>query len=53
MLKFKKVIFSGLIFLVGLLLSLAGLSLISLSQNLILYSGVGLIGIALLLYFFI
>jgi len=52
MLKIKKLFFVGVIGIGGLLLTLAGLSLISLSQSLILYSGIGLLVVAVLLYFF-
>ena len=49
--KFKKLIFTILVGLVGFLLTLTGLSLIQLSQNLILYSGIVLLILAGLLYF--
>lgn len=53
MAKAKKFFFSGLIALVGLLLVLAGVNLIELSETLVLYTGIGALVIAVLLYFFI
>lgn len=52
MAKIKKTIFVGLTGIVGLLLTLAGLSLIQISPSLILYTGVGLLILALAVYFF-
>lgn len=49
----KKLIFSILIGVGGFLLTLAGLNLIQLSQNLILYSGILFLVISILLYFLI
>ncbi|MBI4037046.1 hypothetical protein HY385_01340 [Candidatus Daviesbacteria bacterium] len=51
MLKFKKVILVGLTGIAGLLLTLAGLNLIQLSDSLILYSGLSLLILAILMYF--
>ena len=48
----KKIFFVGLIGIGGLLLTLAGFDLIQLSQSLILYSGISLLIVAGLLYFF-
>lgn len=53
MTKAKKLFFSILVSLVGLLLVLAGFNLIELSQTLVLYTGIGAFVIAVLLYFFI
>ena len=50
--QIKKLFFVGIIGIGGLLLTLAGLNLIQLSENLTLYSGLALLGIAGLLYFF-
>lgn len=50
--KFKKLIFVTLTAIGGLLLTLAGVSLINLSQNLILYAGILLIILAGFSYFF-
>ena len=50
MAKAKKFFFSILIALVGLLLVLAGLDLIELSQTLTLYIGIGALLIAVILY---
>lgn len=52
MTKIKKIFFVGVIGIGGLLLSLAGLNLIELSETLILYAGIGLLVIAALLYLF-
>lgn len=52
MANIKKLFFVGLIGIGGLLLTLAGLNLIQLSQSLILYAGLGLLVVAGLLYFF-
>lgn len=49
--KFRKVILFGLTAVSGLLLTLAGLNLIQLSQNLILYSGILLLVVAVFIYF--
>ncbi|MBI4059133.1 hypothetical protein HY404_02750 [Candidatus Microgenomates bacterium] len=49
----KKLIFVGLIGIGGLLLTLAGLNLISLSETLILYAGILLLVVSTLLYFFL
>jgi len=48
----KKLFFVTILGIEGLLLVLAGFNLIQLSQNLILYSGIALIIISGLLYFF-
>lgn len=48
----KKLFFVVIIGIGGLLLTLAGLDLIQLSETLILYSGIALLVIAALLYFF-
>lgn len=48
--KFKKTILFVLTGVAGLLLTLAGLNLIQLSQNLILYAGLTLLVVAALLY---
>lgn len=48
----KKVLWVGLTGVSGLLLTLAGLQLIDLSETLILYSGVTLLVTAALMYFF-
>ena len=50
--QIKKLFFVGIIGIGGLLLTLAGLNLIQLSENLTLYSGLALLGISGLLYFF-
>lgn len=47
----KKLILVTLLFLAGLLLILAGLNLITLTTNLQLYSGLGLIVLAIILFF--
>ena len=52
MANIKKLFFVGVIGIGGLLLTLAGLNLIQLSETLILYSGIALLVTALLLYFF-
>ena len=49
--KFKKVIFALPIGLIALLLILAGLNLVQLSQNLFLYIGVLLLALSAALYF--
>lgn len=49
--KVKKTLWVGLVGIIGLLLTLAGIDLIQLSQSLILYSGLALISLAILLYF--
>lgn len=51
--KFKKVVLVGLAAVAGLLLTLAGINLIQLSQTLILYSGIALLVLTFLLYFLI
>ena len=51
--KFKKVVLVGLAAIAGLLLTLAGLNLIQLSQTLILYSGIALLVLTFLLYFLV
>lgn len=48
----KKLLFVAIIGIGGLLLTLAGLNLIQLSQNLILYAGLVYLVIAALVYFF-
>ena len=48
--KFKKIIFALLTGVIGLLLALAGLNLIQVSNILNLYTGIALIIISLLLY---
>lgn len=48
--KLKKVFLVLLVGIAGLLLTLAGFNLIELSQNLILYAGIGLLIIAGLMY---
>lgn len=52
MAQIKKLLFVGLTGVLGLLLTLAGLSLISLSDNLLLYVGITLLATALIYYFF-
>jgi len=52
MIKIKKLIFVSLTAVGGLLLTLAGLNLIQLSQSLILYTGILLVILALFSYFF-
>lgn len=47
----KKLSFALLIGIGGFLLTLAGLNLIQLSQNLILYSGILFLVVSVLLYF--
>lgn len=47
----KKFLLVGMIGLIGILLTLAGLNLLQMSSSLVLYSGVGLLGIAALYYF--
>lgn len=49
--KFKKLILVTLTGIAGLLLTLAGLNLIQLSQSLILYAGMILLLISALIYF--
>lgn len=49
--RLKKFILVTLTGVAGLLLTLAGFSLISLSQSLILYAGVILLVLAVLMYF--
>lgn len=48
----KKLLFVAVLGIEGLLLVLAGFSLIQLSQNLILYSGLVMLLVSILLYFF-
>lgn len=48
----KKVIIAALVAVIGLLLTLAGLNLIQMSSNLVLYSGVALLILAILQYLF-
>lgn len=50
--RFKKVILIILTGVAGLLLTLSGLGLIELTQPLILYSGIALLAMTALLYFF-
>lgn len=47
----KKLLLVAVLVVAGLLLTLAGLNLIELSKNLILYSGIGLLVLAILTYF--
>lgn len=49
--KVRKLLLVALTAVGGLLLTLAGLSLIQLSQTLILYTGIILLVVALLMYF--
>lgn len=49
--KAKKIFLVGVLILLGLLLVLAGVNLVQLSGDLILYSGVGLLVIAVAYYF--
>lgn len=49
--RFKKFFLVALIGIAGLLLTLAGINLIQLSQNLILYAGIILLALAAILYF--
>jgi hypothetical protein len=53
MVAFKKIIFSGISAVLGLLLILAGLNLIQVSTSLNLYSGIILVILAALMYFLI
>ena len=48
--KFKKGIIVAAVGVAGLLLTLAGVNLIELSQNLILYAGIILLALAAILY---
>lgn len=48
---FKKVLLVSLAAVAGLLLTLAGVNLIQLSQTLILYSGIALLALSVLIYF--
>ncbi|RJP45824.1 MAG: hypothetical protein C4584_02740 [Armatimonadetes bacterium] len=50
--KFKKLILVALTAMAGILLTLSGLNLIELSAQLILYSGISLLVVAVLLYLF-
>lgn len=50
--RFEKVILVVLTGVAGLLLTFAGLGLIQLTQPLILYSGIALLTMTVLLYFF-
>lgn len=50
--KIRKLVLLGLTGVAGLLLTLAGINLIELSQKLILYSGASLLVLTGLIYFF-
>ncbi|MBI2596474.1 hypothetical protein HYW46_07135 [Candidatus Daviesbacteria bacterium] len=46
----RKTILAVILILLGILLALAGLSLIQISQGLLLYSGIGLLALAIIFY---
>lgn len=48
--ELRKTIFSVLLILLGILLALAGLNLIQISQGLLLYSGIGLLALSIIFY---